>query len=260
MLVLFLAAAKVWGEMEAPPTQEPVPQEAAPPVVEPAPVAEAAPAAAEAAPAAETNAPAEGTPSAEPVYVPPPTEPVVEMKEKPVTEKAKPAKKKRKKKDPEAPVMNTETGAADPVAAPASAPAAEAAPASVQTADPAPAPLAPSAVYSAVYRSGAAPFKVKSRVTITKTGQGYRFAPRDGTPWDIPVESIRGAQMTEKGLWFYWFDGSDNTLVGFFEMNQAGTLGSEINAAVAAYQQQYSDEKYRAAYEAYKEQALRESK
>lgn len=251
-LVFILMTAPVWAQMEAPPTQE---KPAAEPAVEA--VAEAA------EPAKEEK-----------------QKPEKKIKEKKVKEpKAKKVKKEKKTKVVESPVVeNTETGAATaPTQAPTTvsepAPAvAEPAKAPEEASEPTPAEAvipattAPTAepvgpTYTAVYRSGAAPLKLKSKVTISKKGDAYQMAAKEGPAWEIPVKEIRGAQASATGLWFYWFDSTGSTQVAFFELKGAAPMASEINNAVAAYHQaQNSDEKYRADYEAYKEKALQESK
>lgn len=118
--------------------------------------------------------------------------------------------------------------------------------------------------YTGTYRSGNAPFKEKTKVRITRTDQGYDFVPQTaGNPWSVAVQTIRGAQAGDKGLWFYWFEG-DNTLNAFFEVEGGGAsaLASQIMQDVTNYNQApiREDEEAKARYDAYFEKAMRESR
>ncbi len=116
--------------------------------------------------------------------------------------------------------------------------------------------------YAGVYKSGTAPFNTNTKVKIARSGNAYLFVPEKGEAWNLPIKSIRGAIVTATGVWFYWFDANYTTLNGYFQMNEGNTLfAADVNQAVKdAHQSQIDDAKLKADYEAYKEQALKESK
>lgn len=135
-------------------------------------------------------------------------------------------------------------------------------PAEAAASAPPPAPSAPAMEYQGVYKSGNAPLKEKTKVRIFRSGDAYFFAHREESgSWSVQLESTRGAQATEKGIWFYWFDATDNTLNAYFEVSQnPQQLVSEINAAVTEFNNKMSDTAYKQRYEEYRQKALQESK
>lgn len=118
---------------------------------------------------------------------------------------------------------------------------------------------------SAVYVSGNASFPPKTKLMISHSADSYTFTPQKGEAWEVPNTSIRGTIVYDKGVWFYWFDASHNTLNCNLQMSQADAaiFVDEINAALKAanvdptLQQQ---EQSKQTFEQYKEKALQESK
>ena len=93
-------------------------------------------------------------------------------------------------------------------------------------------------------------------------GKTYDIVGSAGSRWTLPVEQIRGAQASVKGLWLYWFEG-ENTRHAFFEMSSgADILASTISKDVLDYHQQpvIEDAEAKARYELYRDQAIRQSK
>ncbi len=137
-------------------------------------------------------------------------------------------------------------------------------PAPVETAAPEQAPVNLASAYQGIYKSGNAPFAEKTRLKITKVDDAFLFVPLKGEAWNLPLKSMRGAVVSSKGIWIYWFDDAGNTLNGFVEMTEGNTLlASDINQAVNDYfinRPQADEEKLKANYESYKEKALREAK
>ena len=120
--------------------------------------------------------------------------------------------------------------------------------------------------YEVSYETGQAPFKANTHLKISKNADAYLFVPAQGDAWSLPIKSLRGAILTAKGVWIYWFDDSGNTNNAFFEMtDSASVLAGDLNQSIASYYNNApgssaSSDKLKATYEAYKEQALRESK
>ena len=79
-----------------------------------------------------------------------------------------------------------------------------------------------------IYRSGTAPLNDKAKVSFVKVGTTYEIIPNEPTaqPWRVSFERIRGAVATEKGLWFYWFDETNNVLNAYFEMPNPSMLAN----------------------------------
>lgn len=133
-----------------------------------------------------------------------------------------------------------------------------------ETAVPEQAPVNLASAYQGIYKSGNAPFAEKTRLKITKVDDAFLFVPLKGEAWNLPLKSMRGAVVSPKGVWIYWFDDSGNTLNGFVDMTEGNTLlAGDINQAVSDYfinRPQADEDKLKANYESYKEQALREAK
>jgi carboxylesterase type B len=121
--------------------------------------------------------------------------------------------------------------------------------------------------FEGVYMQGSGPFNKKTKVMIQRNGENYDFTPigsSGGMAWSVPISTIRGAQSSDTGLWFYWFDASDNTLDCYIKMSQhASELAQEITAAVTQPRQGQGQtmgtgdiDQYKARYEAYRQQAI----
>ncbi len=121
--------------------------------------------------------------------------------------------------------------------------------------------------YDTVYKQGSAPFTKGTKIRIAKRDDGYQFFPLVNQAWTIQMGILRGAVANESGIWVYWFDGTENTLSAFFESkDRQFVLADEMNAAIKNYQttaspvtQEQLDE-YRQRYEAYKVEALKQSR
>lgn len=120
--------------------------------------------------------------------------------------------------------------------------------------------------YSATYINGSASFNPKTKLHVSHTGDAYTFTPdKGGEAWVVPVKSIRGTIIYDKGVWFYWFDGSYNTLNCNLQMQPADAmaLSSEVTEAVkGANTDPFATQEgqYKTTFEEYQKKALEESK
>lgn len=125
--------------------------------------------------------------------------------------------------------------------------------------------------YELIYKSGAAPFKPKTKVSLLVKKDGLEVIPvkrgrasTDSSPWNVVVGSIRGAQGGKDALWLYWFDSNEQTLQGMFEVvgQPPSDVASVINKLVTDFHQgpvQWK-EGMKERYEEYKDKALKESR
>lgn len=123
------------------------------------------------------------------------------------------------------------------------------------------------ATYAGIYRSGSLPFKAKTKLRIDQFGSSFVFQTEKENKkvpaFKLSVEMIRGAELSAEGVWIYWFDDSGNTLCSFIEMAEGNTaLAGAVNTMTLDYNQAplRQQEKYKATYEVYKEEALKEAK
>lgn len=130
---------------------------------------------------------------------------------------------------------------------------------------PAPAKVKSASVHGtrAVIKSGQGPLSPKTRVDVIKTADGFELVASRGSSWKLPVKTIRGAQVAGDLLWLYWFGPDGATLNAALDAGSSNdALSSEINATVKSYQKApvIQNDSYRAHYETYRDQALREAR
>ncbi len=118
---------------------------------------------------------------------------------------------------------------------------------------------------NAIYVTGNASFVPKTKLIISHSADSYIFTPQRGAAWEVPNKSIRGTIVYDKGIWFYWFDASRNTLNCNLQMStaDAATFVDDVNAAIKAANVDptiQESEQSKQTFEQYQEKALQESK
>jgi len=126
--------------------------------------------------------------------------------------------------------------------------------------------VALSGEYVGVYKSGdATSFKKNTKLKISKDdSKTYNFNALDGSAtWQLPIDTVRGAQAGSKGVWVYWFSG-DNTLNAYIEMDSSASssFASELTSDVTSYHQApiESAEEAKARYESYHQEAIKQAR